>query len=1154
MLHFNKLRLSGFKSFVDPSDLMIDLGLTGIVGPNGCGKSNLVEALKWVMGETSAKQMRGGGMEDVIFAGTAQRPQRNVAEVLLTLDNNDRTAPPQFNEAEQLDILRRIERDKGSLYKINGKEVRARDVQLLFADQATGARSTALVSQGKIGAVISAKPTDRRMLLEEAAGITGLHSRRHEAELRLRAADGNLERLDDILQTLDAQMQGLKKQARQATRYRNLSELIRKAEAAMYFLRWTQAEEAMNAARIKLSEAEREVARLTGLTSEASTAQAAAAEGLPELRQSEAAAAAELQRLTIARDGLDEEERRVEAQQKDTEERLAQTAADLEREGALASDAEAAIRRLGQERETIEAERAGEAERREEAEQALEAANAQVSELDGRLTALRQQIAETDAQRASLENRVHEMGRRRERLSARSAEIEDRRRALVAEMPEAAALDDAERAFAEAAEALEARRAQADEAESRRDLAREAQEAARTKHQTADGERTRLEAEEQALARILENHDPEMWPPMLDTLGVAPGFETALAAALGEDLDASSDEAAPQHWKTLSPLTAAPALPEGAKPLSEIVQAPAALARRLSQIGVVEDQASGVRLMPHLHQGQRLVSRDGGLWRWDGFTVGAGAPTPAAVRLEQRNRLADVRRELEGALATAAASAREVEAAKTALEQATEAAKQARAEAQTAERTHNEARNTAQALKEKMAAQDSKLQALADQAEGVASDLAETETALADSKRELDELPDTAASKEQAEELRGELEEKRSHQVACRSHRDNLDRLARERARRLDDMAQEGETWTQRLETARSKQTELSERREALTAERQRLAGLPAELQEKRHRLQDSIDESEKKRNAEADRLAQAEDSLRQADRSLREAEAELSSAREERVRQEGALEQSKQSCHDIAERVRERLDCRPDQLWDIAELNAEKGLPELADTERKAERLNRERETMGPVNLRAEQEMRELDEQIETLNTEREDLTQAIEKLRKGINELNREGRERLLASFHEVDKHFQELFQRLFGGGHAHLELTEADDPLEAGLEIMASPPGKKLQALSLLSGGEQALTALSLLFAVFMTNPAPICVLDEVDAPLDDANVDRFCTMLEEMSHSQKTRFLVITHHRMTMARMDRLYGVTMTERGISQLVSVDLERAEALRETA
>ena len=1154
MLHFNKLRLSGFKSFVDPVDINIDLGLTGIVGPNGCGKSNLVEALKWVMGETSAKQMRGGEMDDVIFAGTSERPARNVAEVVITLDNAERAALAQFNDAETLDVSRRIEREKGSNYRVNGKDVRARDVQLLFADQATGARSTALVSQGRIGAIISAKPTERRLLLEEAAGITGLHSRRHEAELRLRAADGNLERLEDILLTLEAQMLGLKKQARQATRYRNLSDHIRRAEATLFHIRWIGAESDMEKSRLALDEAEKAVNLLAAAAAAAATMQAEAASQVPSLRDAEAAAAAALQRLVLAREGLDADEERATQSLRQRQALLEQVAADLGRENVLAEDAEASMKRLSGERERIEADRIGEEDLRSEARAALKQADTTVVELEQALAAATREAAEGEARRRTLESQLGELGQRRQRLTTRATEIEAQRAEAHVD---AQAIDEAEAADARVAEAqsnLDAARTASEQASEQRSSAAAGWEEARATLQTAEAAATRLEAEEGALAALLDRGAPDMWPPLIDAVTVSSGYEAALGAALGEDLEAPADEAAPVHWRTRDALGVAPALPAGAEPLANQVSAPPALARRLAAIGIVADVATGNRLATELAPGQRLVSRSGALWRWDGYTVTEGATTAAAARLEQRNRLADVREDLRSSEIEARGAREAAAAARTGLDVAENADREARAQAASAQTEHDRARDAAAGVRERRAALESRRQAVQQQAEAIAEELADTERRHAACLSEQAELPDVEAARGRADSCQAELAEKREHQAGCRRRHDDIERRAGERDQRLSDIATEVATWDQRKQAAESKRGELKSRRTALEEERRSLENLPSEIAAKRGSLMETIEQAETARKAAADRLAEAETKLASADGGLRKAETDLAGAREERVRIEGHLEQARQACHAIAERVTDRLDCRPDQLFEIAELKEDKPLPAHDDAERKVERLLRERETMGPVNLRAEHEMRELSEQMEMLVGERDDLVQAIEKLRRGINELNREGRQRLLKSFEEVNGHFQELFVRLFGGGRAHLTLTDSDDPLEAGLEIMASPPGKRLQVLSLLSGGEQALTATALLFAVFLTNPAPICVLDEVDAPLDDANVDRFCSMLEEMAHEQKTRFLIITHHRMTMARMERLYGVTMTERGVSQLVSVDLRRAEELRQTA
>ncbi|MDA0305180.1 MAG: chromosome segregation protein SMC [Proteobacteria bacterium] len=1154
MIRFKKLRLSGFKSFVEGTELDINLGLTGIVGPNGCGKSNLVEALRWVMGETSAKQMRGGEMDDVIFGGTANRPARNQAEVLLTLDNSDRSAPAQFNDFDELDISRRIEREKGSTYRVNGHEVRAKDVQLLFADSATGARSTAMVSQGKISAVIAAKPTERRRILEEAAGITGLHSRRHEAELRLRGADTNLERLDDILVTLDAQLANLKKQARQATRYRNLSEHIRKAEATLFFLRWTASEETLEAANKEFQEMETMVASLTGTSGKAAAIQAEHAAQLPKRRHAEAEAAAEFQRLNHARESLDAEEQRIQEAATDCAIRIEQAATDKTRETALIADAEAAIGRLGEERDHIQSPDEKEEDALAEAAEKLIAANAVVHDQDEKLTALTEQAANDEARRAGLEHKLEDLKVRNERLAARNRALAEQRLQLESETPETSKLAQAEQHLEETRAQLAQARAALGEAETARAEAHTKALESVTGEQAATAAVTRLNAEALALGDVLGTGDDDQWPPVFDKLGVEAGFEKALAMALGDDLTASDNEAAPSHWRSLSPQLDAQGLPDGARPLSNFVEAPAALARRLLQIGVVDGEEQGNRLAGQLAQGQRLVSPEGGLWRWDGFTVAANTPTAAQARLEQRHRLNETREKLSEAEATAGIAKERLNGAQNAESQAIEAERTARDTLSAADEAFGEARDTVAGIKDRSAGQVSLLASLFEQTTAIMADQEHLETEQNDAVRALGEIPDPAGPRQEIATFREELAGHRSHQVECQSRHDTLVRAADERRQRLAAIDSEVTSWQARKVASSSRLQQLDERRQSLEAELARLKSRPEEIATQRNELLGALEKAEEARKKLADELALTEAALADADRALRTAEAELASARESMVRCEGAALQAKQSCHAIAERIKDRLECRPDQLFDISALKPDAELPDLEAIERKVERLNRERETMGPVNLRAEQEAEEMREQIDTLVAERDDLLKAIDKLRRGISELNREGRARLLASFEEVNQHFQELFVKLFGGGKAHLELTESDDPLDAGLEIMASPPGKRMQVLSLLSGGEQALTAIALLFGVFQTNPAPICVLDEVDAPLDDANVDRFCSMLESMAKRNDTRFLTITHHRMTMARMDRLYGVTMAERGVSQLVSVDLHRAEELRATA
>ncbi|HEB79868.1 MAG TPA: chromosome partitioning protein ParA, partial [Rhodospirillales bacterium] len=834
--------------------------------------------------------------------------------------------------------------------------------------------------------------------------------------------------------------------------------------------------------------------------------------------------------------------------------RLNQITADIGRERAMALDAATAAKRLEKERaETLSAAE-GEDEALSLAKDTLAKANEAVQALEKDLAQLTERVAANEARRDSLSRKLTELRARKERLSVRATEIAGQRARLEAERGDARKLIEAEETLAERQAALERSRARAIEAETARLKA--AEETARVVSQQHDAEAamTRLSAEEHALAKLLETDDQNMWPPLIDAVTVTPGFEAALGIALGEDLSAPTDELAPVRWQTLSPFDAVHDLPEGAEPLALFVKGPAALTRRLTQIGVVATEDSGKRLAPSLHQGQRLVSRDGAFWRWDGYMISKGAQTAATARLEQRNRLKDVRAKLEDANARVLDAKAKTEQAREAAQVAGAAEHEAREAVQSADRLYSQARDALSDVKEKAAQTASQLDALSETAAAVAADLEETEISEKDVRHELDGLPDPGGARDHMGKLRADLSTRRAVQLERRSGHDNLIRAADERRRRLAGVHGELESWKNRGKNADEHIGRLMERKRSVTGELDALSARPAEIAERRTSLLEHMERSEEKRKLAADALAEAETRLAEAESQSREKERQLVLAREQRIRAEGRVEHGKQTCKDIGERVAERLDCAPSDLKEMAELKEENERPELEAVERRVERLNRERETMGPVNLRAEQEADELTEQIATLDTERKDLLAAIDKLRQGITELNHEGRQRLLASFKDVDRHFQELFVRLFGGGRAHLELIDSDDPLEAGLEIMASPPGKRLQVLSLLSGGEQALTALSLLFGVFLTNPAPICVLDEVDAPLDDANVDRVCTMLDEMAHGGRTRFLVITHHRMTMARMDRLFGVTMAERGVSQLVSVDLQKAEILRATA
>ncbi len=1153
-MHFTRLRLTGFKSFVDATELWIEPGLTGVVGPNGCGKSNLVEAMRWVMGETSAKQMRGGAMDDVIFGGTDTRPARNLAEVSLTLDNSGRDAPPQYNDRDEIDVIRRIERGEGSGYRVNGADVRARDVQTLFADAASGARSTALVSQGRIGALISAKPTDRRHLLEEAAGITGLHSRRHEAELRLRAAEANLERLDDVIGALEEQFRGLKKQARQATRYRSLSDHIRRAEAIYFHHQWKQATGERDTANGRMKAVEETVAELTREVAAAITHETGTADRLPPLRDAEARAAAALQRLILARDGLEQEERRIQAECAEVTARIAQIDGDVQREGALKADAETALSRLATEVGTIREAQQNEAGDALAARAALDEALATVQRLEQELTALTESIASDEARRGALQRRIAEIGERRARIDKRLEELtrdREQANAIIAAEGDSQALVEKLEA---ARETLDAARASVDGAETARGLALARETEIRESLRETETQRTRLRAEADALEALLTVGDPDLWPPMIDALSVEPGYELALAAALGDDLSAPIDEAAPVHWRSFPAFESPAPLPAGATPLAEAVSAPGALARRLSQIGVVADEEIGNRLSSSLIQGQRLVSRDGAVWRWDGFTALGEAGDSAANRLRQRNRLKDVSAEADRAEKILEDVRIRFETARQAAADATDAERAARAAARDADVVFQELRDREAAENRKLVNARSRLASIDETAQAMRTDDEESRAALLAAEQDLGAIADIVGRREEATRQRAALAELRSVANGKQTAHAQLLRDSELRRNRLTAIDNEHASWEKRRDNAEEQIRALDDRRGAADETLERLQARPAEINAQRTVLFEQIAESETLRNQAADALAEAETALAAANNGRRTAEAKLSETREERVRCEAAVTQIEQALTVIAERAQEHIGCAPQNALESVEVADDEKLPDFDSIELRVEKLKRERDGMGPVNLRAEVEAAELDERIQTMIAERDDLIAAIARLRQGISSLNREGRARLLAAFTEVDGHFQDLFTRLFGGGKAHLALTEADDPLEAGLEILASPPGKKLQNLTLLSGGEQALTALALLFAVFQTNPAPICVLDEVDAPLDDANVERFCQMINEIAGETGTRFLIVTHHRLTMAHMDRLFGVTMSERGVSQLVSVDLHTAEKLRDSA
>lgn len=1151
-MRFAKLRLTGFKSFVEPTELIIGKGLTGVVGPNGCGKSNLLEALRWVMGENSYKSMRASGMEDVIFAGTNQRPSRNMAEVLVTMGNEDRSAPPAYNDTEMLEISRQIVRDQGSTYRINGSEVRARDVQLMFADASTGSRSPALVRQGQISEIINAKPQARRLILEEAAGITGLHTRRHEAELKLKAAEANMARLDDVTAQLESQLSSLKRQARQALKYKQVSGDIRKLEAVGLFVAWRDASAQMTADREALEQATRVLAEHTLSASEKLRHRDELGEALPSLREQEAIRAAVLQRMTLERAALDDEEKRVEARIQELKQRRTQAAADLAREEELVQDTDGVIARLLAEAETLQASSAQDGQLREEAAMALQlaaaalaqaqdaadAAGAKLSELNAQRSAIERAITEHAGRIARLEREAQDIQRRKDEISAKVGNSSDGFTLTNAVTFAETVMQDAEQASSHAEVSLRvARQVEADK--------RQAYDEARRKAE-------RLQTEVRTLTNLLKAGGGDLWPSLVDQLAVQPGYEAALGAALGEDIDASADEGAPVYWRGLPPLDHTAPLPGDAVALAQFVQAPPALSRILNHVGVVS-KAVGAALQSQLRPGQRLVSREGDLWRWDGFTAAAEAPSAAAKRLAERNRLTLIEEDMKAAQVSADAVKAEFEQARLAVETGGKSERDKREAWRQATSALDVARKALQAHERRVAETAAQTSALDEAARGNDALLAESREHHGRTLANLAELPAADGLLQEVNHLRDVLNTERATTAEARARHDGLEREARMRANRIAAIAAEQEQWQARAAKAKEQMELLATRMAETESAIADMSAMPQALADKRLKLMNLLSESENARKAAADALAEADNAVRAADQALRVAQELASTSREDHARL-GARLESSMGRHDFcAQKISETLQCRPDEVLAQVDMDGE-NLPAADDIEKKLVSLREDRERLGAVNLRADEEAQAAGEQLERMKSEKDELVQAIAKLRGAIGSLNREGRQRLLDAFGTVNEKFGQLFTTLFEGGKAELQLIESDDPLEAGLEIMCNPPGKRPTTLSLLSGGEQTLTALSLIFAVFLTNPSPICVLDEVDAPLDDHNVERFCNLLDAMLEKTETRFLIITHHPLTMARMHRLFGVTMMERGVSQLVSVNLEEAEQLAEAS
>ena len=1143
-MKFQSVRISGFKSFLEPTEIQMNRGLTGVVGPNGCGKSNIVEAIKWIMGENSARQMRGDGMDDVIFSGTNERPSRNFAEVSIKLDNSEKKAPAIFNHYDEIEITRKIEREKGSVYRVNGKQVRARDIQLIFADNGTGARSSGIVGQGRIAQIIDSNPEDRRVILEEAANIKGLHSRRHEAELKLKGASDNLDRLSDIEQTYKEQLIELEKQGRKAARYRSVGERIRKAEATLFFNLMNNAKKEANDLDIQLKNANENVSQGQIKVAEHTKSQLDLANKIPDLKKDEAEKAATLQTLNITKIKLDEEKSSAQNALQNIINQINLINNDIARESEIKEDAKKSLSNLLTEEENLKEDSENFSTKITKATDLVKKLRSISDAADDKLSTITSEIYSIKSDKSDLEKRIKNLKQKIEvtqnQLANFNIEDDKNRFKLDKEkiinlkklIQENNQLGDGYNVELEKLEKLETRLVE--------------------EKNTAVFEFNKVNLEFDSLSTLL-GRDTLDSNTLEKSIGNINNLEEAIGSVLGETLlapilsdDQSTENAT--YWRDDFKTISTASLPVNVIPIVTKITKSSILDTALKGVGIVDNKEIAFKLQKELTFGQALTTPSGGLWRWDGFVQPQGVQNSYSERLQQIARLRLLQNKLPSLKEKQSLSEKRLE----------------------------ECFNNIKKYKDDLANLQVKLARLISESNELELQNTKVESKLLSSEALIKELKNTERmSLEELSELEKEFnnslnlpsllaEELKVRNNADQSRNELTDAMAAEqqikseesfKSRNLIQLGHQKENWKVREEEAKTRLISLEERLKASQDEKNRLSTLPESFEKKETELNTKIEEAISNRNIAADQLVKNETSLNDADKLVREAEKAVSIFREEMIKIESLLNLSKAKIQNIEDRVFEKLKMKSTELNKFINSKEEdQPIKSIEILEKTLQRLLNERETLGAVNLRAEDEMNEMLNKIEVMSKERVDLEEAIAKLRSGIFELNKEGRQRLTESFEEVNKNFKQLFQKLFGGGNAELRLVGNEDPLQAGLEVLASPPGKKMQLLSLLSGGEQALTAISLIFSVFLCNPAPICILDEVDAPLDDTNVGRFCDLLNQIVDETNTYFMVITHHRLTMAKMDRLFGVTMEQKGISKLVSVDLEQASRIRDIA
>ncbi len=1152
MVQFNTLRLNGFKSFSGRTEIDIGEGLTGIVGPNGCGKSNLVEALRWVMGESSSRRMRGGStMEDVIFNGTSSRSSRNFAEVSLVLNNRGRSAPAAFNTSDEIEVIRRIERDKGSVYKINSNTVRARDVQMLFADIVVGANSPALVSQGRVTQMILAKPTERRKILEESAGISGLYARRHEAELRLKSTDSNLARLQDITSTQEATLQNLQRQARQARKYKSLSEGIRKTETDLACVEFTQAQISYETSQTILQETETLVASKMLTVIQLTKTHLTQSEGLPELREktNKVSAAWQVQNLTLQR--LEDEEKQLGETLKTLQENIDNLINDQKHEKEMRVENQALLERLKREEERHHGNQSQYKENSEKLLSEKETQSLKVQTLESEYKASLKTQAQQEAQKSTL---LRDIEKHQQQWEACETQI-TRLKLEISVIKQTHITENVDVQYSQEIDNIEETLSDLNKEEKSLREARETleiqKEEVHTQKTLSNQELTSLETEIRTLKSFLTNFGDSNSTPIIDTIQAGRGMELALSRALGDTLQASLEGNSMKIWGNGSlDIEALPSLPSGLTPLSKQVKAPKELDLALHMVGVAQTYEEAKEAFKSLKTGQSIVTLEGEYLRWDGYYMKAEAKDPQSEFLKQKSLLSNLESDLP----------------KKKLKKETISKKESEIEVKRV--TCRQKLNILQSKKEELEEQlKTKTKALEDQREAASKSketLLKSSELLSFSSARQEELTQTLETykrdlnafekmdreegkkAQNIEQLKSRLDKSQEQLNDLKIRYEQIQSDNKRRETRLHAIVDERLNVKNKLIRATDQIKKFENRGQETKDKFIALQNRPSEIKNEQETVLNSITELKNRKEDVQNTLNKAEKDLRDTTNALKEAENSLTTGKESRARAHATLEATDHQMRTLKTSIEDQFDLSIEALLREHKASITKEISSLDQLRKQRDSLTVEREKIGPVNLRAAIEAEEIGGQLVELLTEIDELIQAITELRAGIEKLNSEARLLLSQAFEKINAYFQSLFINLFGGGEAYLKLIDSDDPLDAGLEIFAQPPGKSLQSLSLLSGGEQTLTSIALIFAMFLTNPSPICVLDEIDAPLDDANVDRVCDLLEDVSSRGNTRFLVITHHRLTMARMDRLYGVTMAERGISQLVSVDLDK--------